>query len=333
MATKKTTTNLSRESQMTTKKTTINFVERTESTESIDNYYALVLLIEAENTNPQGDPDAENRPRQLPDGRGLITASGIKRKIRDFLSMMNQPIFVARQACLETQCINLANKNDMKKPKKDSSPEYSTDFTKALTKEYFDVRAFGQLVTRPGSKIRGPVQFSDGISIHPVEINDFSITRCAVTTEDESKNQDGGNQTMGSKSSVRYGLYRFDILVNPHDAARTGYTEDDHKVLIDTILKVFQNDASSGRMLRLRALHQFSMHKLDKAGQVTYAPMQHILDRVEVQSAEEHPTSFADYQISLDRLSSAIGRGLVDHQDLLEEANAAIFEDPCADVG
>lgn len=308
----------------TKKKTTDNTA--TETIESINNYYALVLLVEAENTNPQGDPDAENRPRQLPDGRGLITASGIKRKIRDFLSM-NQPIFVARQACLETQCINLANKNGMEKPKKDSSPEYSANFTKALTKEYFDVRAFGQLVTRPGSKIRGPVQISDGVSIHPVEINDFSITRCAVATEDESKDQDGGNQTMGSKSSVRYGLYRFDILVNPHDAAKTGYTEDDHKVLTDALLKIFQNDASSGRMLRIRALHQFSMPKLDKAGQVTYAPMQHVLDRVEVQSTEEHPTSFGDYHINLDRLSSAIGRGLVDHQDLLEEANAAIFKD------
>lgn len=304
---------------MATKKKTEKQIDNT-----IDNYYALVLLVEAVNTNPQGDPDAENRPRQLPDGRGLITGSGIKRKIRDFLSM-TQPMFVARQACLETQCINLAAKNGLAKPKMDSSPEYSADFTRALTQEYFDVRAFGQLVTRPGSKIRGPVQVSDGVSIHPVEVNDFSITRCAVATEGESKDQEGGNQTMGSKSSVRYGLYRFDILVNPHDAAKTGYSEEDHQLFVDALLKMFQNDASSGRMLTVRALHQFSMPKLDKAGQVTYAPMQHVLDRVKVNGNIDHPTSFDDYDVNLEELSTAIGKGIVDHRDLLEEANAAIF--------
>ena len=45
-----------------------------------------VLLIDVKNGNPNGDPDADGRPRQCPiTGRGIITDVCIKRKIRNYI--------------------------------------------------------------------------------------------------------------------------------------------------------------------------------------------------------------------------------------------------------
>jgi CRISPR-associated protein Csd2 len=169
--------------------------------QSIDNYYGLVLLVEAANTNPQGDPDQENRPRQLPDGRGLITSSGIKRKIRDFLSINGEKVYVARHACLETTNYELAKDKGLKKPeglKKGYTQDDAGEFVRTLAGEYYDVRAFGQLVAKLTTAVRGPVQMSDGVSIDPVEVNDAAICRVAVATEKEAESQGDANRTMGS---------------------------------------------------------------------------------------------------------------------------------------
>ena len=44
-----------------------------------------LLVIEAINSNPNGDPDRESDPRQRPDGRGEISPVSFKRKVRDLI--------------------------------------------------------------------------------------------------------------------------------------------------------------------------------------------------------------------------------------------------------
>ncbi len=47
----------------------------------------FVLLFEAKNCNPNGDPDNDNIPRQdFESHRGLVTDVCLKRKIRDFVA-------------------------------------------------------------------------------------------------------------------------------------------------------------------------------------------------------------------------------------------------------
>ena len=49
----------------------------------LKNRYEFMLLVEAENCNPNGDPDMGNLPRQDPDtGYGYITDAALKRRIR-----------------------------------------------------------------------------------------------------------------------------------------------------------------------------------------------------------------------------------------------------------
>ena len=311
---------------------------------TIQNYYGMVLLVEAVATNPQGDPGADNRPRQLPDGRGLITASGIKRKIRDMAKLDGEDIYVARSSCFEATDKKVAGA-DYNKP----------EVVKILAKNFFDVRAFGQLVARITTAVRGPVQFSNGISLDPIEITEHSITRCAVASEkerdareaaktkalekreealekrdpktedlddDESAESDAVLKTMGRSSFVTYGLYRFDITVNPHDAFESGYTEEDHKKLISIMLRMFQNDAASGRMLKIKKLHQFSMPMKNAAGKISYAPISNILDMVTFEKSEGDIST-----VMAPALESAIEAKRIVSEDLLKKALKDVLGD------
>ena len=52
-----------------------------------------LLVIEAVNSNPNGDPDRESDPRQRPNGHGEISPVSFKRKLRDLLEDKNSPFF------------------------------------------------------------------------------------------------------------------------------------------------------------------------------------------------------------------------------------------------
>ena len=54
-----------------------------------------LLVIEAVNSNPNGDPDREGDPRQRPNGCGEISPVSFKRKLRDLLDDHDTPFFQA----------------------------------------------------------------------------------------------------------------------------------------------------------------------------------------------------------------------------------------------
>ena len=53
-------------------------------------------------------------------------------------------------------------------------------------------------------QVRGPVQLGFARSIDPVEPQEITITRIAVTTEEDAADK---NNTMGNKFIIPYGLY------------------------------------------------------------------------------------------------------------------------------
>lgn len=263
--------------------------------EIIQTHRQLVLLVDIKNGNPQGDPDDENRPRTDPEtGRGIITAQGPKRKIRDWFAMNGQEVYVSRGACL--QRVNRAISDSIgipdvfgqeeddeeesdeadekpakgakktKKPaakKVKATPEMSQQIYSELTRKYIDARLFGQLIPRLTGTMRGPVQFSMGESIDAVQPTRHAITRVAVATEAEEKSQGGANRGMGGLWYIPYGLYRFHIYVNPADAKRTGCTEEDYELLLRAIMSMFDNDRSSVRTAScVRALYEFKQKKV-----------------------------------------------------------------------
>ncbi|KKO19287.1 MAG: CRISPR-associated protein [Candidatus Brocadia fulgida] len=197
----------------------------------------MVLLFDAKKANPNGDPDAENMPRIQPNTlKGMVTDVCLKRKIRNFFSLYKTDgnlkdnpesgydIFIKENAILqqlmEAAPINASAKRifiDIYKQNetafKKGNEFWDISHRDALCQTYFDLRAFGGVISTEGplkgsfyGQVRGPIQFSFAESLDKVLQLDATITRCCSTSEKEKKEQEkqsegdektGGNRTMG----------------------------------------------------------------------------------------------------------------------------------------
>ncbi len=91
----------------------------------------------------------------------------------------------------------------------------------------------------------GPLQLTFARSIDPIVSAEFAITRCAVTNEKDIDKE----RTMGRKFNVPYGLYRCHGFINATLAEKTGFTEEDLKLLKLALNSMFETDRSAARGL------------------------------------------------------------------------------------
>lgn len=144
----------------------------------------MVLLFDASKANPNGDPDAANMPRLLPDTlKGLVTDVCLKRKIRNFFSLYapdgtpvngrlaeGYRIFIRENAVLQESMEGEENgvpdcakaifdtydnpeKIKWEKPSKGKASKHELvqrAYRDALCKTFFDVRTFGGVVSTKG---------------------------------------------------------------------------------------------------------------------------------------------------------------------------------------
>ena len=224
-------------------------------TNPIANRYDFVLLFDVNNGNPNGDPDSGNMPRTDLDGHGIVTDVCLKRKIRDFVEVLERDgcgIFIRRKTPLNHLLKEACDANGQPSyVKKDGS--YDTSKSKArsqieiaelqkwLCEKYYDVRAFGAVMsTGPNAgQIRGPVQMTFARSIDPVTPMELTITR--VTDVDKEEGE------MGRKHVIPYALYRCHGFVSAPLARATGFSEMDLEILWRSLETMFENDRSSAR--------------------------------------------------------------------------------------
>jgi CRISPR-associated protein Csd2 len=58
--------------------------------QQLTNRYDFVLIFDVKDGNPNGDPDAGNMPRlDAESGHGLVTDVSLKRKVRNFVALVN----------------------------------------------------------------------------------------------------------------------------------------------------------------------------------------------------------------------------------------------------
>lgn len=127
----------------------------------------------------------------------------------------------------------------------------------ALCSTYLDVRYFGGVVSTEGplkgsfyGQIRGPIQMSFAESLDRILQLDFSITRCASSSEDDdasSESDEGGHRTMGRKHIVDYAIYRCHMYFSPAFAARTGFTYYDLDNFLFALKHMFTDDKAAPR--------------------------------------------------------------------------------------
>jgi CRISPR-associated protein Csd2 len=240
---------------------------------SLANRYDFVFLFDITNGNPNGDPDAGNRPRLDPEtNQGLVTDVSLKRKIRNYAELIRgdqkgYAIYVSEGAVLNErhrQAYQAVRAEDTRvaheKKLHPHSEEEAIQLRQFMCDNFFDVRTFGAVMSTGINcgQVRGRVQLSFARSIEPVIPFEISITRIAATTSDEiTKRKEGANgkeerrnyRTMGRKHIVPYGLFRAHGFVSPKLAERTGFSEQDLKVLWEALTNMFEHDRSASRGL------------------------------------------------------------------------------------
>jgi CRISPR-associated protein Csd2 len=281
--------------------------------------YDMVCLMSFTHTLPQGDPDSGNSPRVDPEtGHGLMTDSGFKRHLRDFLSYKGFPILMARQGIIEVAVEEQAAKVDVDmaahkgKTFKGTAEEKRQQFQtviNAMAQQYIDFRSFGGVFTAPINEgVSGPVQVSMSVSVDPVLSMALAITRqTAASRERFAKNE---AREMGTKHLVPFGLYRNSISVNPFLAKRTGFTEQDLFTLVAAMFKMFEVTASSTRPQA--AVEKVIIFK--HGNEHGRYPRQKLVDMVQVKRTDPlaPPRKMEDYTISI----STEDRNLLGSRDI-----------------
>lgn len=272
-------------------------------TDFVDRYYG-VALVEARHCNPNGDPDAGNRPRtDMMSGLGLMTPMSIKRKIRNFVeSEYGLPLYHRSGAVLRDQRTTATSKRKL--PSYKVGDKVTTEQLRAnqmaVCAEYFDARAFGAVMDLKEAKCMnasGPVWIGMAETIDPVQVDELGITRQSVELEAEKKE----NRTMGTLNVIAYGLYRFEFEVLPAFAARTGFNLDDFGKLKVAMLQAFEQDQSANRKLDLRRMDVFRHTSQDGRPCLGHEPRAKLRDRVTVAKREGvvNPAKYQDYAVGV----------------------------------
>lgn len=278
--------------------------------EPIKNRYDFVILFDVENGNPNGDPDAGNAPRVDPEtGLGLVTDVCLKRKIRNYVEMVkeNDPayrIYIKGGVPLNRSdgeaVAAVCGAKDLAAAKKDDS-ELDIKLRDWMCGHFYDVRTFGAVMTTfvknklNCGQVRGPVQLSFARSVDPIVPQEVTITRVAITTEEDAEKK---GTEMGNKHIVPYGLYRAEGFVSANLARKvTGFSEEDLELLWEAILNMFENDHSAARGKMV--VRDLIIFKHDS--ELGNAPAYKLFDTVCVQRKEgvTVPRSYQDYIVTV----------------------------------
>lgn len=229
----------------------------------------ISVVIGVKRANPNGDPDAENMPRQDSNGKGIISSVCLKRKIRNQLQDRMENVLY----------YNASHSGESEKNIKDillSNPAVMQAFSgklssiekkKVIASEFTDVRMFGAtlaikefLPKNPVSLgINGVVSVQQAESVEQIMIDSMRITKSLNSvfatkkskqgSDDDSENTESskGSDTMGMEHLVEFGVYKFNIHISKIMADKFGFSEEDYVLLLDCIKHMFDNDYSEAR--------------------------------------------------------------------------------------
>ena len=279
--------------------------------EVIKNRYEFVILFDVENGNPNGDPDAGNMPRIDPEtGYGLVTDVCLKRKIRNYVETVKEEeegygIYIREDVPLNRsdnrafEYIGIDGKNAKELKKKD--PKADIKIRDFMCRNFYDIRTFGAVMTTfvkaslNCGQVRGPVQIGFARSIDPIVSQEGTITRVAITTEEDAAKK---STEMGRKNIVPYALYRVEGYISANLARKvTGFSEDDLELLWEAIINMFEHDHSAARgKMAVRELIVFKHSK-----ELGDCPAYKLFDAIEVSKKDGviYPRKYQDYEVKI----------------------------------
>ncbi len=315
--------------------------------QALSRRYDFVLVFDVKDGNPNGDPDAGNMPRlDAESGHGLMTDVAIKRKVRNFVSLVKDQgerapvegekrfeIYVREKAILNLQheraysALNLAaapeeqaqaaieseaTDGKKKKPAKDKRKGSADEVTLArqwMCQNFFDVRTFGAVMstgTKNCGQVRGPVQLTFARSVEPIVALEHSISVCAARSEDKPVEAQIGIQ--GRKHTVPYGVYVAHGFVSSFLAKQTGFDSGDLELLWQALGQMFEHDRSAARgEMATRGLYVF-----EHDSELGNAPAHALFSRLVAapRSPEQIARGFEAYSVTFDGRDMAVGQAL-----------------------
>ena len=270
----------------------------------IKNRIDFVYMFDVKDGNPNGDPDAGNLPRVDAEiGMGLVTDVCLKRKVRNYVQVAKElvdgyDIFIKEKAILNDS-IDASHEDESVKAKIKSGDKTETA-RMVMCRNYYDVRTFGAVMStgKNAGQVRGPIQLTFARSVDPITVTEHSITRMAVATKQEAEKQDGGNRTMGRKSTVPSGLYICHGFISANLAQQTGFSEEDLSLFWEALKNMFDVDRSAAR--GLMSAQKLIVFKHDSG--LGNAPANKLFDLVKVEKVcDGAPRSFTDYSVTIDK--------------------------------
>jgi CRISPR-associated protein Csd2 len=283
-----------------------------------------LLIIEAVNSNPNGNPDQESDPRVRDNGQGEISPVSFKRKLRDLMELSQGPVYqtvtqglpgvptgyefgILESRGRDRQAIF---KEMGDKAKYDEEKYLQSEFVK----KYWDARLFGNTFLEDGGAKgyikTGIVQFGMGLSIAPIIIQRHTNTNKAGV-------QEGKNQGMAPLAYrvVQHGVYVMPFFINPTLANKSGCKPCDVEVLKRLIPYAYDHTRSAIRP-DVRIRHAWWMDHKDALGSCPDYLLIDALTPKRTGDDEMTPsTSWADYDVPV-KLPDSLGQK-VDCVDLM----------------
>jgi len=306
----------------------------------LTNRHDFLLLFDVANGNPNGDPDLGNMPRIDPNtSKGVVSDVCLKRKIRNYVELFaparksdndNGFAILVRQGAVLNEKIDDGIKAAETKIGKDKPKEKKAEEAmKWLCRELYDVRTFGAVLSTgddimKGSaygQVRGPVQFTFAQSFHSITPLEITVTRCAVTKEEDREKE----RTMGRKHIVPYALYAAKGYVSPAFAERTVFTQEDLELLFEALGEMFTHDRSAARgEMIVRGIYDFEhvgtqhpnnaeQNKREARLGCYHAHKLFEGIRVNLADGKTFPESFADYTVACSWTEDTLPKGVKLH--------------------
>lgn len=268
-----------------------------------------LLIIEAVNSNPNGNPDQESDPRVRGNGQGEISPVSFKRKLRDLMELTEGPV-------CQTVTRKLSNVpdgyqfgvlesrgRDRQKISKEMGDIKNYEEEKYLqsefVKKYWDARLFGNTFLEDGGHKgyikTGVAQFGMGLSVSSVTVQRHTNTNKAGV-------QEGKNQGMAPLAYrvVEHGVYVMPFYINPSLAKKSGCKVCDVELLKWLIPYAYDHTRSAIRP-DVRIRHAWWIEHKDALGSCPdYLLIEALMPKRKGDDPAAPSTSWADYDVPPD---------------------------------
>jgi len=287
-----------------------------------------LLIIEAVNSNPNGNPDQESDPRVRDNGQGEISPVSFKRKLRDLMELTEGPVYQTVTEKLKDKpdgyAFGILESRGRKRKKiikemGDIEKYKEKEFLQSeFVKKYWDARLFGNTFLEEGGDKgyikTGIVQFGMGLSISSVIIQRHTNTNKAGV-------QEGKNQGMAPLAYrvVQHGVYVMPFYINPSLAKKTGCKPCDVELLKHLIPYSYDHTRSAIRP-DIRIRHAWWLEHQNALGS---CPDYMLIDALMPKRKGDDPMtpseSWADYDVPnklpqnlINKISDSKGLDLMD---------------------